>query len=157
HGIMPHDRARRMVERAVVAPRERLQRGKNAKRRSVSPKGLFEQCKRHVRGSNFAMVGILYTEYIIVAGFQSIGDERRRLMARVGKGRKARAAPSATSRNTEEASAPIGSAPWRMGRPKGTGMQRIYAQVREDIIGLRLPPGADLDEASLEQRFGVSR
>ena len=78
-------------------------------------------------------------------------------MARVGKGRKARAAPAATSGNTEEASPPIGSAPWRMGRPKGTGMQRIYAQVREDIIGLRLPPGADLDEASLEQRFGVSR
>jgi len=36
-------------------------------------------------------------------------------------------------------------------------MQRVYAQVREDIIGLRLPPGADLDEASLEERFGVSR
>ena len=30
-------------------------------------------------------------------------------------------------------------------------------QVREDIIALRLPPGADLDEASLEERFGVSR
>src|SRR5205085_12410577 len=43
------------------------------------------------------------------------------------------------------------------GRPKGTGTQRVYAQVREDIISLRLPPGADLDEASLEQRFGVSR
>jgi DNA-binding GntR family transcriptional regulator len=36
-------------------------------------------------------------------------------------------------------------------------MQRVYAQVREDIIGLRLPPGADLDEATLEERFGVSR
>lgn len=36
-------------------------------------------------------------------------------------------------------------------------MQRVYAQIREDIIGLRLPPGADLDESSLEARFGVSR
>ena len=36
-------------------------------------------------------------------------------------------------------------------------MQRVYAQVREDIIALRLPPGCDLDEASLEARFGVSR
>ena len=44
-----------------------------------------------------------------------------------------------------------------VGRPKGTGTQRVYAQVREDIIGLRLLPGADLDEGSLEARFGVSR
>jgi DNA-binding GntR family transcriptional regulator len=36
-------------------------------------------------------------------------------------------------------------------------MQRVYAQVREDIIALRLPPGADLDESSLEERFAVSR
>jgi DNA-binding GntR family transcriptional regulator len=50
------------------------------------------------------------------------------------------------------------SAPtWRVGRPKGTGMQRVYSQIREDIIALRLSPGADLDEASLEERFGVSR
>ncbi len=45
----------------------------------------------------------------------------------------------------------------RIGRPKGTGMQRVYSQVREDIIALRLPPGADLDESSLEDRFAVSR
>lgn len=44
-----------------------------------------------------------------------------------------------------------------IGRPKGTGTQHVYAQIREDIIALRLPPGADLDEASLERRFGVSR
>ena len=41
--------------------------------------------------------------------------------------------------------------------PEGTGTQRVYSHVREDIIGLRLPPGSDLDEAGLEQRFGVSR
>src|SRR5215470_20172501 len=46
---------------------------------------------------------------------------------------------------------------WRTGRPKGTGTQRVYRDVRDDILGLRLSPGADLDEASLEQRFGVSR
>src|SRR5262245_59247774 len=46
---------------------------------------------------------------------------------------------------------------WRTGRPKGTGTQRVYRDVRDDIIALRLSPGADLDEASLEQRFGVSR
>ena len=45
----------------------------------------------------------------------------------------------------------------RIGRPKGTGTQRVYAQVREDIIALRIPPGADLDEAGLERRFEVSR
>ena len=37
---------------------------------------------------------------------------------------------------------------WRAGRPKGTGTQCVYSQVREDIIGLRLPPGSDLDEAA---------
>jgi DNA-binding GntR family transcriptional regulator len=46
---------------------------------------------------------------------------------------------------------------WRIGRPKGTGTQRVYTQIRDDIIGLRLPPGTDVEEASLEQRFGVSR
>ena len=66
------------------------------------------------------------------------------------------------SRNTRPRKAPLASRAesgegWRAGRPKGTGMQRVYSQVREDIIGLRLPPGSDLDEAGLEQRFGVSR
>lgn len=87
-------------------------------------------------------------------------------MARAGKGRGARggrgsrAAPSEATALRKDAppSSFTAAAPqWRIGRPKGTGMQRVYAQVREDIIGLRLPPGADLDEASLEQRFGVSR
>jgi DNA-binding GntR family transcriptional regulator len=85
-------------------------------------------------------------------------------MTRAGKARKTR------GRGKARASAPApaqaaGDAPlpaalpqqWRVGRPKGTGMQRVYAQVREDIIALRLQPGTDLDEVSLEQRFGVSR
>ena len=82
-------------------------------------------------------------------------------MARAAKGRKKAGlgpAPSPKGNAGEKISpAIIAGTPWRIGRPKGTGMQRVYAQVREDIIGLRLPPGADLDEASLEQRFGVSR
>lgn len=43
------------------------------------------------------------------------------------------------------------------GRPKGTGSHRVYTEVREDILALRLPPGATIDESSLEARFGVSR
>jgi DNA-binding GntR family transcriptional regulator len=67
-----------------------------------------------------------------------------------GRGRGGRERALAESRRS-------GSSAQRVGRPKGTGTQRVYAQVREDIIGLRLPPGADLDEAGLEVRFGVSR
>jgi DNA-binding GntR family transcriptional regulator len=80
-------------------------------------------------------------------------------MARAGKRRNARGRGERAAAQAPDEHALPGSAPvqWRIGRPKGTGMQRVYAQVREDIIGLRLPPGADLDEATLEQRFGVSR
>ena len=85
-------------------------------------------------------------------------------MARAGKRRTARntriskaRSPGARALGNDASVAPTSSQQWRIGRPKGTGMQRVYAQVREDIIGLRLPPGANLDEASLEQRFGVSR
>ena len=45
----------------------------------------------------------------------------------------------------------------RLGRPKGTGTQRVYARVREQILQLDLPPGADVNEAGLEAEFGVSR
>ena len=84
-------------------------------------------------------------------------------MARAGKNKKGRGRGAASPngpRNRKggaSSSTPSTPPPWRIGRPKGTGMQRVYAQVREDIIGLRLPPGADLDESSLEERFGVSR
>lgn len=43
------------------------------------------------------------------------------------------------------------------GRPKGTGAQRVYDGLRDDILHLRLRPGATLDEASLLERYGVSR
>lgn len=44
-----------------------------------------------------------------------------------------------------------------IGRPRGTGTQRVYSHVREKILRLDLDPGADLDEARLEQEFGISR
>lgn len=44
-----------------------------------------------------------------------------------------------------------------IGRPRGTGMQRVYDSVRQRILRLELAPGADLDEASLEKEFGISR
>ncbi len=85
-------------------------------------------------------------------------------MAGAGKGRRSgrrgSRAPSLDAtglRKDAPSSSTEPSRQLRIGRPKGTGMQRVYAQVREDIIGLRLSPGADLDEASLEERFGVSR
>ena len=44
-----------------------------------------------------------------------------------------------------------------IGRPKGTGTQRVYDRVRDMILHLEIAPGANLDEASLEREFGVSR
>lgn len=49
------------------------------------------------------------------------------------------------------------AAPKSRGRPKGTGAQRVYAGLREDILHLRLLPGTNIEEASLEKRFEVSR
>jgi DNA-binding GntR family transcriptional regulator len=49
------------------------------------------------------------------------------------------------------------AAPKSRGRPKGTGARRVYEGLREDILHLRLPPGANIEEASLEKRFEVSR
>lgn len=43
------------------------------------------------------------------------------------------------------------------GRPKGTGAQKVYDGLRDDILHLRVSPGAQLEEATLEQRFSVSR
>jgi DNA-binding GntR family transcriptional regulator len=84
------------------------------------------------------------------------GGKRRRISdARGSQGSSSGAL--ASSKEVTPPTIPSSSSPWRIGRPKGTGMQRVYAQVREDIIALRLPPGCDLDEASLEERFGVSR
>lgn len=43
------------------------------------------------------------------------------------------------------------------GRPKGTGARRVYEALRDDILHLRVAPGENIEEASLEQRFQVSR
>jgi DNA-binding GntR family transcriptional regulator len=96
-------------------------------------------------------------------GPQTIGMLKQ-IMTGVRKGQKGRTrrgrgttSSDALGARKSAPSSPSDSPSWRIGRPKGTAMQRVYSQVREDIIGLRLPPGADLDESSLEARFGVSR
>lgn len=49
------------------------------------------------------------------------------------------------------------SANKKIGRPKGTGSQRIYDALRKRILSLQMPPGASIDENSLVNEFGVSR
>ena len=43
------------------------------------------------------------------------------------------------------------------GRPKGTGAQRVFQGLKEDILHLRLSPGENIEETTLEKRFKVSR
>ena len=45
----------------------------------------------------------------------------------------------------------------RIGRPKGTGSQQIYDELRGRILRLEMPPGMDLNENDLVEEFGVSR
>jgi DNA-binding GntR family transcriptional regulator len=45
----------------------------------------------------------------------------------------------------------------KIGRPKGTGSQRIYDALRKRILSLQMLPGANIDENSLVNEFGVSR
>lgn len=40
---------------------------------------------------------------------------------------------------------------------KGTGASYVYSQLRSEILSLALAPGANLDEAQLVERFGLSR
>ncbi|NIR30269.1 MAG: GntR family transcriptional regulator [Gammaproteobacteria bacterium] len=40
---------------------------------------------------------------------------------------------------------------------KGTGAAYVYGELRNDILTLNLPPGENLDEARLVERFGMSR
>jgi DNA-binding GntR family transcriptional regulator len=44
-----------------------------------------------------------------------------------------------------------------IGRPKGTGSQRIYEVLRERILALEMSPGSGIDESALVGEFGVSR
>jgi DNA-binding GntR family transcriptional regulator len=45
----------------------------------------------------------------------------------------------------------------RRGRPKGSGSQFVYAELRQRILRLDLAPGVDLDEGSLVREFELSR
>src|SRR3990167_3743588 len=45
----------------------------------------------------------------------------------------------------------------RIGRPKGTGSQRVYDDLRVRILRLELAPGEHLDENALVRAYGVSR
>jgi DNA-binding GntR family transcriptional regulator len=40
---------------------------------------------------------------------------------------------------------------------KETGSARVYASLRQEILRMKLAPGAALDEVSLSERFGLSR
>lgn len=42
-------------------------------------------------------------------------------------------------------------------RTKGMGVRLAYETLRDEILSLKLPPGAVLDETSLAERFGMSR
>jgi DNA-binding GntR family transcriptional regulator len=43
------------------------------------------------------------------------------------------------------------------GKRKGRGSTAVYADLREDILSMRLRPGTALDEVALAKRFGLSR
>ncbi|WP_236045336.1 MULTISPECIES: GntR family transcriptional regulator [Pseudooceanicola] len=46
----------------------------------------------------------------------------------------------------------------RRGTPRrGSGVAHVHAVLREEILGLRLPPGSPIDEATLSERFRLSR
>ena len=42
-------------------------------------------------------------------------------------------------------------------RPRGQGAQTVYEMLRQEILTLQLKPGSPLDEASISQRFQLSR
>lgn len=44
-----------------------------------------------------------------------------------------------------------------IGRPKGTGSQRIYDELKRRILSMQMPPGSIIDENALAIEFGVSR
>jgi len=46
---------------------------------------------------------------------------------------------------------------YRPPKQRGTGTQIAYEMIRRQIISLKLPPGADLDEADIVSRLGLSR
>ncbi len=45
----------------------------------------------------------------------------------------------------------------KRGRPKGTGSNRVYEDLKKKILRLDLSPGTDLDELGLVEEYAVSR
>lgn len=45
----------------------------------------------------------------------------------------------------------------RRGRPKGTGSQRVYEELKRRILRLDLAPGTDIEELGLVKEYSVSR
>ena len=45
----------------------------------------------------------------------------------------------------------------KIGRPKGTGSQRVYTNIRDRILRLELDPGTALEEMQIVREFGISR
>ena len=43
------------------------------------------------------------------------------------------------------------------GRKRGSGVKLVYDLLRDEILNLRAPPGSNVDEARLAERFGMSR
>ncbi len=42
-------------------------------------------------------------------------------------------------------------------RRRGSGVRMVYDILRDEILDLKLAPGAPIDEVQLAERFGVSR
>ena len=53
--------------------------------------------------------------------------------------------------------APLAPSAKSVERPLGTGGLRVYSEVRERILNMRLAPGEELSEPDLVREFGVSR
>ncbi|MGV6873119.1 GntR family transcriptional regulator [Pseudochelatococcus sp. B33] len=42
-------------------------------------------------------------------------------------------------------------------RKRGSGVKLVYDMLRDEILGLELPPGSPIDEVQLAEKFGMSR
>lgn len=42
-------------------------------------------------------------------------------------------------------------------RRRGSGVKLVYDMLRDEILGLELPPGSPIDEVQLAEKFGMSR
>ncbi|MDR3471051.1 MAG: GntR family transcriptional regulator [Devosia sp.] len=63
----------------------------------------------------------------------------------------------ATASRTKTRKTAVDEAPDKLARPRGSGSQIVYEQLRKSILELTLEPGSPLDEASLSEQFDMSR